>query len=89
MTSDLAFGLSREMLWTAALVAGPIVATSMIVGLVISVFQVVTQIQEMTLTFIPKLLAIFLLLLMLGPWMLVTLVEFGTTLFSSIPDYVR
>ncbi|MGH8446671.1 MAG: flagellar biosynthetic protein FliQ [Solimonas sp.] len=52
-------------------------------------FQVVTQIQEMTLTFIPKLLAIFLLFVLLGPWMLSVLVEFAATLFLNIPQYVR
>ncbi len=89
MTPDLAFGLSREMLWVAARVAGPIIVTSMAVGLVISIFQVVTQIQEMTLTFIPKLFAIFLLLLLAGPWMLATLVEFGVAIISGIPNYIN
>lgn len=89
MTTDLALKLSQEMLWTAMLVAGPIIGVSLIVGLVISIFQVVTQIQEMTLTFIPKMLAIFFMLVALGPWMLATLVQFGTTLFTNIPVYVR
>lgn len=61
----------------------------MVVGLVVSIFQVVTQIQEMTLTFIPKILAIFLLFLLLGPWMLSELVEFATLLFTNIPQYVH
>lgn len=89
MTSDLAQHLSTEMLWTAVLVAGPIMAVSLGVGLVISVFQVVTQIQEMTLTFVPKMIAIFFLLLALGPWMLGTLVKFGATLVGNIPAYLQ
>ena len=89
MTADLALKLSQEMLWTAMLVAGPVVGISMIVGLIVSIFQVVTQIQEMTLTFIPKMLAIFFVLVALGPWMLATLVQFGVTLFTNIPTYVR
>jgi flagellar biosynthetic protein FliQ len=89
MTSDLAFGLTKHMLWTAMLVAGPVIGTTMVVGLVVSIFQVVTQIQEMTLTFIPKLLAIFLLFLLLGPWMLSVLLEFTSTLFTNFPQYVR
>lgn len=89
MTSDLALKLSQEMLWTAALVAGPIVGVSLIVGLIVSIFQVVTQIQEMTLTFIPKMLAIFFVLVALGPWMLSSLVQFGVTLFTNIPVYIR
>jgi flagellar biosynthesis protein FliQ len=88
MTSDLALGLTQQMLWTAMLVAGPVIGVSMVVGLLVSIFQVVTQIQEMTLTFIPKLLAIFLVLVLLGPWMLSVLVQFGVTVVSNIPNYV-
>ena len=88
MTSDLALHLSQEMLWTAVLVAGPIMAVSLGVGLFISVFQVVTQIQEMTLTFVPKMLAIFFVLLLLGPWMLGSLVKFASTVIANIPAYV-
>lgn len=88
MTADLALHLSQEMLWTAVLVAGPIMAVSLGVGLVISVFQVVTQIQEMTLTFVPKMAAVFFVLLLVGPWMLGALVKFGVTLITNIPAYV-
>lgn len=89
MTADLALKLSQEMLWTAMLVAGPIIGVSMAVGLIVSIFQVVTQIQEMTLTFIPKMLAIFFVLVAFGPWMLSKLTQFGTALFMGIPDYVN
>jgi flagellar biosynthetic protein FliQ len=89
VTSDLAFGLSKQMLWTALIVAGPIIGVTMIVGLLVSVLQVVTQIQEMTLTFIPKLIVVFAILVILGPWMLSQLVEFSATLMTNIPDYVR
>lgn len=89
MTPDLALKLSQQMLWTAALVSGPVIGISMLVGLIVSIFQVVTQIQEMTLTFIPKMFAILFVLIALGPWMLATLVQFGTTLFTNIPVYTR
>lgn len=89
MTSDLAFGLSKQMLWTAVLVAGPVITATMVIGLIISILQVVTQIQEMTLTFIPKLIVVFVLIVALGPWMLSQLVEFATTIMTNIPDYVR
>lgn len=85
MTNDVALALTSQMLWLTLIVAGPIVGASMIVGLAVSILQVATQIQEMTLTFIPKLLVIFGLLLALGPWMLAKLVTFGTTLFERIP----
>lgn len=77
------------MLWTAVLVAGPLIAATMAVGLIVSVVQVVTQIQEMTLTFIPKLIVVFVLLVTLGPWMLSQLVAFATTVITNIPQYVR
>ena len=76
------------MLWAAVLVAGPIMMVSLGVGLFISVFQVVTQIQEMTLTFVPKMIAIFFTLLLLGPWMLGSLVKFASALLTNIPAYV-
>ncbi len=62
---------------------------SMIVGLVISIFQAVTQIQEMTLTFVPKILVTILTLIVAGPWMLSVLMDFTVGLFTSIPTYVR
>lgn len=88
MTSDLALGLTQQMLWTAMWVAGPVIGASMLVGLLVSIFQVVTQIQEMTLTFIPKLVAIFFVILLLGSWMLSTLVEFARSLIANIPSYL-
>lgn len=88
MNADLALHLSTEMLWTAVLVAGPVMAVALGVGLIISIFQVVTQIQEMTLTFVPKMLAVFFVILLAGPWMLATLVKFGTTLIENIPAYI-
>lgn len=88
MTPDLALRLAQEMLWTAALVAGPVILVSLVVGLLVSIFQVVTQIQEMTLTFVPKMIAIFFVVLAAGPWMLGALVKFGSTLIQNIPAYV-
>ena len=86
MTSDHALVLTNQMLWLTLMVAGPVVGASMVVGLVVSVIQVATQIQEMTLTFIPKLLVIFGVLLLLGPWMISKLVQFGTSVFLEIPS---
>lgn len=85
MTGDAALGLLEQMLWLTAIVAGPIMGASMVVGLFVSILQVATQIQEMTLTFIPKLLVIFGLLLLLGPWMLSRMVQFSVGLFQKIP----
>ncbi len=76
MNTDSAVFVLAEMLETAALVGAPILFVMLIVGLVISIFQVVTQIQEMTLTFVPKLAAAVIALLILGRWMLINLVEY-------------
>ena len=88
MNPDLALSLMREMLTTAAYVAGPVIVVGMVVGLLVSVFQVVTQIQEMSLTFVPKIVAIFFLLLLLGGWMLGLLMRFATELITNIPGYI-
>lgn len=87
LTPDLALALSREMLWTAILLAAPVLGLSMLVGLLISIFQVVTQIQEMSLTFVPKILTVALTLIVFGPWMLTTLVRFARTVIGNIPVY--
>ncbi len=89
MTTDVALQLMREMLWTALWVGAPIIAVSMLVGLLVSVFQVVTQLQEMTLTFVPKLVAIFFTLLLGGGWMLSKLVVYSSKLIASIPQLVH
>lgn len=87
MTSDFALQLLGNALWTALLLAGPILLLTLLVGLGISVLQAVTQIQEMSLTFIPKMLAMFGAFLLLGPWMMRKLLEFATVLISNIPYY--
>lgn len=87
MTSDIAVQLFSRLMWNAALVAAPVLMTTLVVGLLVSVFQAVTQIQEMSLTFIPKLLAAAVVLVTLGPWMLKRLVDFSATLINGIPQY--
>ncbi len=89
MGSDRALSLLDQMLWTAFTVAGPILAAVLIVGVMISVLQVATQIQEMTLTYVPKLLASGLLLVFLGPWMVGRMTQFAETLFLAIPTLAR
>lgn len=87
MTSDFALVLSSEMLWTAILICAPVLGLTLLVGLLISIFQVVTQIQEMSLTFIPKMLVAALTLIAFGPWMLKTLTNYAQTLIGNIPAY--
>lgn len=87
MSVDLALALSKDMLWTAILISAPILGLSLLVGLVVSIFQVITQIQEMSLTFIPKIITVAVALIVLGPWMLHTLIEYARTAISNIPTY--
>ncbi len=84
MDSDTAMHLLSETLLTAAKVCAPMLMATLIVGVAISILQVVTQIQEMTLTFIPKLMAVVMMFLMTGAWMMAIVVEFTKRLFGLI-----
>lgn len=86
MGADRALSIMDQMLWTAAIVAGPILGAILIVGILISVIQVATQIQEMTLTYVPKLIVSVLLLIILGSWMIGKLAQFSRGLFLLIPS---
>lgn len=88
MRSDLAAQLFGELLVNAAIIAAPLLICTLLVGLVVSVLQVVTQIQETSLTFIPKLIAAVLVLVAAGPWMLKRLAEYATRLIANIPNYL-
>lgn len=83
MDADAAMRLMLDMLLTAAKVGGPVLMAVLVVGVLISIVQVVTQVQEMTLTFVPKLIALFLIFLLLGGWMLSTVVEFTRRMILS------
>ena len=87
MNIDLAVALASEMLMTAMMVALPVLGVALLVGLLISILQVVTSIQEMTLTFVPKILAVGAVMLLFGHWMLTTLANYSTALISNIPSY--
>lgn len=86
MDSDRALGLMNAMLWQAMLVSGPVLVAALIVGLMISVLQVATQLQEMTLSYVPKLLVSAIILMTLGPWMISKVTQFATQTFAIIPQ---
>jgi flagellar biosynthetic protein FliQ len=86
MSADFALVLTNEMLWTAILLAAPVLGFSMLVGLLVSIFQVVTQIQEMSLTFVPKIITVALTIIVFGSWMLTVLVNYSRGLIASIPQ---
>lgn len=75
----------NELLWNSMLVAGPVLAAALVVGLLISVLQVATQLQEMTLSYVPKLLISAFVLIVLGPWMLHRITQFAVEMITTIP----
>lgn len=89
MTQEVVLNIASDTLWTIIITSAPLLLLSLVVGLVISIFQTVTSIQEQTLTFIPKILAIFLGLMLLGSFMLTNIVSFMNTLWSSFGDYIK
>jgi len=89
MTPQMVLDLGRDTLVMISLLAGPVLGAGLLAGLVVSVFQAVTQIHEMTLTFIPKILAVAVALIIFAPWMLNLLLGFTTTLFLNLGTYAR
>jgi flagellar biosynthesis protein FliQ len=86
MQGDFAIRVTADLFWTGLMVCLPVLGITMLTGLVVSVLQVVTQIQEMSLSFVPKLVAAGLAVLAFGPWMLRTLCSFTVALWSQIPS---
>lgn len=89
MTIDTVTQMTNDALFLIIKVSTPVLLVSLIVGLVISIFQTVTSIQEQTLTFVPKIIAVFLSLMLLGHWMLNSMVEFMIELYSNFALYVN
>ncbi len=89
MTPESIMEFGQHALYVAMLVAAPLLLTALAVGLLIGVIQAATQINEMTLSFIPKLMAMSAVALITGPWMLRLLVQFTRQLIESLPDAVR
>lgn len=89
MTPEFIVGFGKEAVWITLLVAGPMLFFGLLVGLIVSIFQAVTQVHEMTLTFIPKILAVMGALVFFAPWMMSVLLNFTERLFINIPMYIR
>ena len=89
MTPEIVTGIFVSAIKTAILLAAPMLLSGLAVGLLVSLFQSVTQLNEMTMTFIPKMLVVALALLMFFPWMLQLMIDFVNNLFGSIPMYIR
>ncbi|OZS78385.1 flagellar biosynthetic protein FliQ [Tetzosporium hominis] len=88
MTPDTVIKLAEQSVYTVILLAAPLLLVALGVGLLVSIFQAMTQIQEQTLSFIPKILAVFLSLVLFGPWMLTTIVDFTRNLFRELPTLI-
>jgi flagellar biosynthetic protein FliQ len=84
MTIDSATYLGQQALMTSLLIAGPLLITALVIGSVISVLQTVTQVQEMTLVFVPKILGVFAVLAVAGAWMLQQGINYGVTTWQTI-----
>jgi flagellar biosynthetic protein FliQ len=89
MSEEFVIGLGRNALWTALKVGAPVMVVSLVVGMVVSAFQAVTQIQEASLAFVPKALAVLVVMLFAGPWMLNTLVAYAAMIFAGLPEMAR
>ncbi len=89
ITPEFITTLGVESIKVVILLSAPVFVAGMVVGLVISVFQALTQIQEMTLTFVPKIIAVFVALLFFMPWMMRLMVDFTGGLLTNIPTYIR
>ena len=88
MTPTAVIELGRQAVEVTLLVSAPLFIAALVTGLIISIFQAATQINEMTLSFVPKLVAIFVTLVLAGPWMITLLTDFIRRLFESIPAMI-
>ncbi|HZS80081.1 MAG TPA: flagellar biosynthesis protein FliQ [Herbaspirillum sp.] len=89
MTPEHAMSLGRHAVEVTLMIAAPMLLTALIIGLCVSIFQAATQINEVTLTFIPKLVGVFLALTIAGPWMISIMMDYMRLMFSSIPAMVQ
>lgn len=88
MSDGTIINIGRDAVLTVLMVASPMLISGLVVGLLVSLFQATTQIQEQTLAFIPKIVAVLLAAVIFGAWMLRTLVEFTTRLITAMPDMI-
>ncbi|MNJ37598.1 Flagellar biosynthetic protein FliQ [compost metagenome] len=89
MSSEFIIGLAGQAVFTVLKVSAPMLILGLTVGLIVSIFQATTQIQEQTLAFVPKIVAVLIALLLFGPWILTTLVDFTYSIFNNLASYIR
>jgi flagellar biosynthesis protein FliQ len=88
MTPAVVIKLAEQSIYMIIIISAPMLLIALAVGLIVSIFQAMTQIQEQTLAFIPKILAVFLSLVLFGPWMLTLLLDFTRDLFQQLPQLI-
>ncbi len=89
MNEQMVLDIGGEAIKTIIYLAGPLLITAMLIGIVISIIQAITQINEATLTFIPKMVAVIVVLIVMAPWMLHTLEEYAIGIFGNMGDWIR
>ncbi|HMM21574.1 MAG TPA: flagellar biosynthesis protein FliQ [Selenomonadales bacterium] len=89
MSSDMAIQIGRDALYMVLLISAPMLGLGLLVGVLVSIFQAITQIQEQTLSFIPKIIAVFVAILIFGPWMMHLMVDYTRELFLHMPQMIR
>ncbi len=88
MSAEFVIGLAGQAIYTILKVTAPMLGLGLIVGLIVSIFQATTQIHEQTLAFIPKIIAVFVAILLFGPWILSVLVDFTSHLLGNLANYI-
>lgn len=89
MNPDFAVTITQQALWVAVMIAGPILLAALVTGVLVGMFQAATQINEQTMSFVPKLGVLVLVLFIMAPWMITILTDFTESLFMNIPDWIR
>ena len=89
MTADVVIDIAREVVWVIVKTSAPMLIVSLVVGLIISIFQTITSIQEQTLTFVPKFIAIMAVVVLAGGWILNSMSDLFVQLVQSIPQYIK
>lgn len=88
MTPDTVINLAKQSVYTIMIISAPMLLIALAVGLLVSIFQAMTQIQEQTLAFIPKIVAVFISIVVFGPWMLTILLDYTRDLFQNLPQLI-
>ncbi|AZB42953.1 flagellar biosynthetic protein FliQ [Bacillus sp. FJAT-42376] len=88
MSSEMVISIAEKAVYTTLMICGPLLLVALVIGLAVSIFQATTQIQEQTLAFIPKIVAVMVGLIFFGPWMLTTLVSYAADIFGNLDRFI-